>query len=277
MPSDMKDGQCGIAFSIMDSYGQPGGVDIRFARLTRATDSAMVVEGAIKADHISSGSITADKIASNAITANHIQANAITAKELRAEVFTQVGTNILPRVPGTDLPAWTALTSGSKYPVKSKDESVYPGFVYYIFDATYKANYSNRVVVDPAVEYEFSVWLKSREKSALYIELLDQDGNPAVASGGLNNSTPDSLQTGTKYLIQGLVVPDVWTQYKTKITLNPNVRSVYVSSIYRSNRSTPSNNNGSVLFGEDMSLRPSQIPRAEIDRRQDENFTLHEN
>lgn len=323
MPSDMKDGRCELGFFVQKNMPS-GSLDIRSVRLLRATDAAMVVEGAIQADHldagsvttkalsagavsadkiaadaitadklaanavtaekiasktitadqIASGAITSEQIAANAITANHIQANAISVKELRAEVFTQVGTNILPRIPGSDLPAWTENKSGSKYPVMSTDESVYPGFRYYIFDATYMSNHTNRVVVDPTAEYEFSVWVKSRERSTVYIELRDQDGNHAVASGGINNSDPNANQTSSRYLVGPLEVPDVWTQYKTKITLQPNVRSVYVASIYGSHSN---GRKGSTFVGEDMTLRPSQISQHEIDRRQDENFVLHEN
>lgn len=338
MPSDMKDGRCELGFFVQKDMPS-GSVDIRSARLLRATDSAMVVEGAIKADHLSAGSvttkalsagavtadniaadaitadklsanavtaekiaanaitgdkiaaktitgdqiaseaITAEKIASNSITAKQIEANAITVKELRAEVFTQVGTNVLPRVPGSDVPAWAKNENNGKTAPWYIDHSVYQGFRYYIFDGNYESVHTNRVVVDPNIEYEFSFWMKTASSSPgsiVRIELLDQSDQPAVERGGIRFTDPNTPGDAANYLVSNVSAPTQWTQYKTKISLKKNVRSVRVGTIY-SYHPRGESSAAKTRIGEDMTLTPYQIPQAEIDRRQDENFVLHEN
>lgn len=207
------------------------------------------------------GNLDAGKITSGTIDAQRIGANTISAREIRAEVFTQVGSNLLPLEPGTVNPAWTANVYQS-----GTDNAVYQGFRWYSFDKTYTAKYTNMTQVDPSLEYDFTVWLKGDNNSKLYVELRDQDGKQAVASGGLTNTNPAAAQTSTRYLVDALTLPAAWTKYTTRIRLHPGVRAVRVGTIYWSRTSGPA---GIAYIG-DMALTQHQVPQAEIDAMQDE-------
>lgn len=214
----------------------------------------------LDAGKITTGTLDAGRIGAGAITADKIAVDSLSAREIKAEVFTQVGSNLLPLEPGTVNGAWTANRRAT-----GTDDTVYQGFRWYSFDKTYAAKYTNMTQVDPSLEYDFTVWLKGDNNSKLYVELRDQDGKHAVASGGLNNINPAGAQGASAYLVAGMTLPTAWTKYTTRIRLHPGVRAVRVGAISGSHSSGPAG----VAYIGDMTLTRHQVPQAEIDALQD--------
>lgn len=253
-----------------------GGVSLR-----PMADASLIVDGSILAKHVQSGSIGTDQLAANAvkasnidsdaIVARHIQADALSAREIKAEVFTQVGTNVIPLLPGTRVGAWTknADNTGLNDTLGAGESGRW-----WSFHGTRQPGSLNMVSVNPDIEYDFEVWLHGTNNSRLYIELRDQDGNHAVASGGLTDNayltSPDSngvvRQTGRNYLIGNFTLLTGWRKYKTRIKLKPDAKFVRIGPIYGSHPNGPE---GSAYIA-GMSLTPHIIPQAEVDALQNE-------
>ena len=181
-PADMKDGSCTLGFFV-ESHIKSGTCTLWAVNVTRAADASLIVDGAVVADKIASGAvttdhmkansisgdrikadtITGDKVKADSISSNHlksgsitsdkIQAGSIKATNIEAATFTQVATNILPLIPGTTDPAWTAqfepsvkldIGSGAVVQTYSSSASSVPPV------------YNNLVAVDPDMEYDFS-------------------------------------------------------------------------------------------------------------------------
>ena len=84
---------------------------------------------------------------------------------------------------------------------------------------------SARKKVVNGLPYRLSMWVKADVYgSKLYIELLDQDGQHAVKTGG--------LVSGIKYIVGGLTMPTTWTKYESVVTLNNSAAEVGVGRIY---------------------------------------------
>lgn len=298
-PSDMKDGTCTMGFFV-ESAVNSGTAFMQAVSVVRAADASLIVDGAVVADKIASGAVTTDhmkansisgdrikadtivgdKIKGDSITGNHIKSGSITSKEIQAgsikatnieaATFTQVATNILPLIPGTTDPAWTAqFTPGSKEDIGGVKRQVYRSS-----ETLVSPSYGNMVAVDPDIEYDFSIWVSSTSPAPnFYIELRDQDNSHAVESGGLNDNgyteSPDAngvaRQTGTNYLVQGMTAPTSWTKYTTRISLKPGVRFVKIGTVYPVH---PGGRKGGMLMIADMQLRPHIIKQKEVDELQ---------
>lgn len=159
------------------------------------------------------------------------------------------------------------------------DDTVYPGFRWYSYDRT-RTGGGTLVPVDNSIAYEFVVWLKGDVGTSVHVEMRDQDGNPAIASGAISTQArPESpifnestgrlqdLNTGGTYLVSGLTFGhDEWTRFTTRVTLRPGVREVRIGSVHVS---YPSGSPGTAYIGEDMRFRPWEPTPAQVEGIQD--------
>lgn len=300
-PSNMKDGTCTMGFFV-ESAVKSGTALMQSVSVVRAADASLIVDGAVVADKIASGAvttdhmkansisgdrikadtITGDKVKADSITGNHIKSGSITSKEIQAgsikatnieaATFTQVATNILPLIPGTTDPAWTAQfdyyknmkIGGQSHPVYTSTKS------------SVEPVYDNMVAVDSDMEYDFSLWVASTGTAPnFFIDLLDQDNNHAVESGGLKDDryteSPDSnnvvRQKGKTFLVEGMKAGGNWTKYTTRITLREGVRFVRIGRVLPIHLQGPQ---GGKLWISDMQLRPHIIKQKEVDDLQNQ-------
>lgn len=252
-----------------------GGVSLR-----PMADASLIVDGGILARHVKAGEIGTNQLAANAVktvnldaeavTADKIAVNSLTAREIKAEMFTQVGTNVLPLIPGTTTGAWT---HGHIATGLDKTIGVGEAGRYYTFGGYVETIYENLVAVDPTVEYDFSVWVKG--EGAAFVVLVDQDGHLAIESGGINNAaatvSPDSdgvvTQTG-EFLVELRQAPTEWTHYRSRVRLKPGVRFIRCVGC-------DSSASDKRLHIADMQLRVHIVPQAEIDAAQNATLELH--
>ena len=259
-----------------------GSVEIRDVRLTPMAGTTLIENGVVDTEKLAANAVTADKINAGAIEAKHIKSSQITsdhidvgtikADRIEAKVFTQVATNILPLIPGTTDPAWTAqFEFMGKETIGGVTRQVYKSSK----DISH-LSYENMVAVDPDIEYDFSIWVSSTSPAPkFYIELRDQDFNHAVKSGGLNDNrypeSPDAKgtarQTGTDYLVQGMTAPTSWTKYTTRIKLKEGVRFVKIGTVYPVHSS---GRKGGTLMIADMQLRSHIVNQKEVDDLQNQ-------
>lgn len=220
--------------------------------------------GAVGADQLAANAVKAGNIDADAISARHIQADALSAREIKAEVFTQVGTNVIPLLPGTTVGAWT----------KAADASGSNDLVgrWWEFNGRRAVGSANMVAVDPNLEYDFELWVYGEGQPYASISLIDQDGVDAVLSGGLNNNayltSPDSSgvlrQTATNLLMLNMTILDGWRRYRTRIKLKPSTGFVRIRVI----NGNASNKTGTRFCIADMRLTPHIVPQAEVDALQ---------
>lgn len=253
-----------------------GGVSLR-----PMADASLVVKGSIEASHIRAGQIGTDQLATNAVKAGnidsdaivsrHIQADALSAREIKAEVFTQVGTNILPLSPGTTKGAWTEGADATGVQSSLGGMSNVP---WWEFNSYRAVTSKNMVAVDSSIEYDFELWVFGSGQPTVAIPLVDQDGNLAVQSGGITNNaylnSPDPggvvRQNGSHWLVSNFTVLDGWRKYRSRVTLKPGTKFVRVNYI----QGNQTGKQGTRFCIAEMKLAPHIIPQAEIDALQNE-------
>lgn len=147
-------------------------------------------------------------------------------------------------------PVWAALDLK-----RNKDDSVYKGFAYYTFASKKSpAQYIN-FDIDPALEYDYEVWLRGTEGGIVFIECRDEHGSHAIKSGGIvGDNRPDFVSSAGAHLVSSKKTHPKWTKYKTRIKFKDGVRRVSIRTIYGNHQ------NGvqpaTVDIGEDMRLYP---------------------
>lgn len=189
--------------------------------------------------------------AAEAITAN---TNAI--KALNAP---QTGSSVIPLMPGTTTPAWTAnadKTGTSSSLVTGREDPTW-----YRFDGNRGTGSANMVAVDSSLEYDFSVWIHGTTNSVLYVAIVDQDGKAAIKSGAISSYTQNN---GSKYLIENMSILSGWRKISTTLTLNPGVKFVRTGTIYANH----SNGVEGSAYLSDMRMAPHIPTQAQVDDAQ---------
>ena len=184
-----------------------------------------------------------------------IEANKNAIKALNAP---QMGTSVIPLMPGTKTPAWTVnadWSSTNATAIKDGDPT------WYKFDGTRVPGSYNMVAVDSSLEYDFSVWVHGTTGSKLFVELRDQDGQHAVKSGSITGYGKNDNQ-GSRYLIENMTLTSGWRKVSTRITLNPGVKFIYVDRIYGNH---PNGVEGSAYLA-DMRMIPHVPSQADVNK-----------
>ena len=196
--------------------------------------------------------------------AEAIEANKNAIKALNSP---QMGTSVIPLMPGTKIPAWTVNADWSATnPTAIKDGDP----TWYRFDGTRGPGSYNLVAVDSSLEYDFSVWVHGTTGSVLYVELRDQDGNHAVKSGTITGYGKDDNKS-YKYLIENMTLTSGWKKVSTTITLNPGVKFINVSKIYGNH---PNGVEGSAYLA-DMRMVPHVPTQASVDQAQNDAISAN--
>lgn len=191
-----------------------------------------------------------------------IEANKNAIKALNSP---QMGTSVIPLMPGTQTPAWTVNADWSATnPTDIKDGDP----TWYRFDGTRDPGSYNRVAVDSSLEYDFSVWVHGTTGSKLYVELRDQDGQHAVKSGSIRSYTDKS---GSGYLIENMTLTSGWRKVSTTITLNPGVKFINVNKIYGNH----SNGVEGSAYLADMRMVPHVPTQQQVDKAQNDAISAN--
>lgn len=194
--------------------------------------------------------------------AEAIEANKNAIKALNAP---QMGTSVIPLMPGTQTPAWAANANGTGF----NDTNLKDGdHTWYRFDQTQGPGSHNMVAVDSSLEYDFSVWIHGTGDSVLYVEMRDQNGEHAVQSGTITSYTENN---SSKYLIENMKLSVGWKKLSTTITLNPGVKFIKIDKIYGNH----SNGGDGSAYLADMRMVPHVPTQKSVDDAQNEAISAN--
>lgn len=203
-----------------------------------------------------------------------IEANKNAIKALNAP---QIGTSIIPLIPGTETPVWQSPLKGLTRKISAEGDRVLPEKVPLVWRygdtkipaggvETIKFPDTSFVAVDPAIEYEASWWTFSSNKNGnvIYVTLEDETGDRYIVEK-VEDSEASKHTWGDP--IRAIITPvnSSWEKFTTRFKFKAGTRFVRFRDIQFNNYG---NAEDSYLYIADFRMGPKVPSQAQVDDAQ---------